>query len=1151
MRQQRAKSLRLVLFLSFALPLAIMLLAYFIMQFWPIGDRSPLTIDLYHQYVAFISELRRKLLNGESLFYSWNVGLGTNFYALLAYYAASPMNLFLLIFPQTHITEAVTFLIVTKLGLAGMSFAAMLALGFAKDGLYTVRSCKNIKEVGSEDFGTDALIVALSTGYALCAFNLAYSWDIMWLDVIALLPMVVLGINKLIRERKFALYAVSLGAVLFVNYYMAFFVCLFSALYFFVSYAAAKAEEDELRQKKVFLLNGEQIVLDRDFEAAAYDRIRFLPTAVRFGLITLLGVGLSAVLLYPTAISLADTSAAGDAFPKTPSFRFGLFDFMTQQLMNIPPSIRSGLPNVYNGLLTFIFLPLYIVSKKISFKEKIPHLVLLAFLFISFNLNVLDFIWHGMHYPNQLPYRYSFLFSFLMLLIIFRTLTVIREFSSRTLIGTVAAAIIFVILAEKLNGELLQHGHAYINIFFFFIYMILFMMIWRPNYFRTVALLLTVVMVGELAVNTIITVAKIREKEVYTKRSTFVGDFDEAKVLIDKAKALEGDNFYRMELLPAKTTNDGALYGYPGYTLFSSTSREDTAKFMRKMAYHGNNINSYKYVASTVVGDSIFGIKYLLYKSGTPRNSNLIKVGETENMKLYENPYALGPALVCEPTFMHWNANHASPFMNWNSMLKEMAGIGPVFIPVKPDVTSGANFRPSTGDAENGLHFEPEDRNNASVMRVEVPIKKDGYFYYAVKTNKSTEVEITMRRDSSILDQKAVPSDIYQQNGETENYKHNRTIRWLETFDVGYCKAGDVIELCFKHKKENTTDVTVFAAEVDPAALQQAVDTLRSREVTIAEHSSSGLKGSFYAEKDSTLFFSIPYDKSWQIRVDGKRLPVDEVGGKAFLAAAVKAGEHSLELRFKPEGFNAGLAITLASILILIALLIDDKKNGRKREAKRRARTEARYIAGREAALKGEKQPSAIKNFVNALLAEPPAASRLADEAEAKAEAKAEAEEIKSSESGETPESGECSEAPEHLETDETSEKAETAQMSEGSEMPEKGDRSETAETIETDETSENAETAEQQEKPENAEQQEKPEDAENAENAETAAEPEQLPLSEKASEKEAERAQEGRDSSPAEASETAQTRLPEYRKASPIQPQRFEEKFKNEEKGE
>ena len=63
-------------------------------EIYPFGDRSFLRTDLYHQYAPFFQELKDKLANGESLFYTWDIGLGTNFMAIFAYYLSSPLNWF-------------------------------------------------------------------------------------------------------------------------------------------------------------------------------------------------------------------------------------------------------------------------------------------------------------------------------------------------------------------------------------------------------------------------------------------------------------------------------------------------------------------------------------------------------------------------------------------------------------------------------------------------------------------------------------------------------------------------------------------------------------------------------------------------------------------------------------------------------------------------------------------------------------------------------------------------------------------------------------------------------------------------------------------------------------------------------------------------
>ena len=75
---------------AFVLPVIMMMALYYTRGIFPWGNECYLRSDMYHQYAPFFSELWHKIRNGESLTYSWDIGMGTNFTSLFAYYLASP-----------------------------------------------------------------------------------------------------------------------------------------------------------------------------------------------------------------------------------------------------------------------------------------------------------------------------------------------------------------------------------------------------------------------------------------------------------------------------------------------------------------------------------------------------------------------------------------------------------------------------------------------------------------------------------------------------------------------------------------------------------------------------------------------------------------------------------------------------------------------------------------------------------------------------------------------------------------------------------------------------------------------------------------------------------------------------------------------------
>ncbi|NLB10600.1 MAG: YfhO family protein, partial [Clostridiaceae bacterium] len=195
--------------MAFFLPFLLLSIGYAARGIFPFGNKHLLTVDLYHQYAPFLAELRTKLLSGEGIFYSFAGGLGVNFYALFAYYLASPLNLLLLLFPAAFLTEGILVLTLIKISLAGFTFNIFLRKTFNRHG---------------------PLAVGFSTMYALSSFVIAYGWNIMWLDSLYVAPLVVLGMVYLIRDKNIWLYTLSLAYLLFVNFYMAWFVCLMTAI---------------------------------------------------------------------------------------------------------------------------------------------------------------------------------------------------------------------------------------------------------------------------------------------------------------------------------------------------------------------------------------------------------------------------------------------------------------------------------------------------------------------------------------------------------------------------------------------------------------------------------------------------------------------------------------------------------------------------------------------------------------------------------------------------------------------------------------------------------------------------------------------------------------------------------------------------------
>ncbi|HBB19410.1 MAG TPA: hypothetical protein DCZ62_03105, partial [Ruminococcus sp.] len=356
--------------LAFMVPAILMLIGFKKSNIHPFGDQQMLVVDLWHQYYPFFRVVREKLLTGGSFLYSWQNGMGTNFLSLISYYAASPLNWLSVFFDEEHVRDALSYILIAKVGFCGAFFSCFLR--------YTYKR---------RDFS----IVIFGTMFALCSYVLGYYWNVMWFDTIALFPLVMTGVVAICRERKWKLYTVSLALSLIANYYIGYFTCIFTMFMF----AAAVITE------------GKGI---KDFFVKLWIIIRS----------SVIGIGLGAFMLLPAYYGLQLTYSANNTFPAARSWYEKWTDIFANLISYSPPAMKEGLPNFACGMLAVTLFGVFLFSGGIKLREKISGVLMLALIAVSCNMNQLNFIWHGFHVTNQIPYRFAFIFSFVLVAAAFR-----------------------------------------------------------------------------------------------------------------------------------------------------------------------------------------------------------------------------------------------------------------------------------------------------------------------------------------------------------------------------------------------------------------------------------------------------------------------------------------------------------------------------------------------------------------------------------------------------------------------------------------------------------------------------------------------------------------------------------------------------------
>jgi len=196
---------------AFLLPLIIMCVVFFELKITPFGHRNLLFSDMGAQYIPILENLRHTILNGQFHLFSFSLGTGSGILPLLTYYVISPFNLLIFLFSAAHLPTAITWIIILKISTIGLSMAVFLRHAFLRSGWS---------------------MLLFSTAFSLCGFVAMYFYDMMWLDALIWLPLVALGLHRIVSRHRYGLYTVSLTATIICNYYLGYMTCLFSVMYF-------------------------------------------------------------------------------------------------------------------------------------------------------------------------------------------------------------------------------------------------------------------------------------------------------------------------------------------------------------------------------------------------------------------------------------------------------------------------------------------------------------------------------------------------------------------------------------------------------------------------------------------------------------------------------------------------------------------------------------------------------------------------------------------------------------------------------------------------------------------------------------------------------------------------------------------------------
>lgn len=833
--------------LSFILPACLLLTAYAIFGIYPFGNKSLLITDMSQIYVDFHSWIYDVLTGKDGLFFTWRAGMGMNMTGVVAFYLASPFSFLVLIFGKANITEAILFITILKVACCGLTFHIYAG---------RVLKCNGISGL------------FFSVMYALMSYVVVYALNIMWLDGVILLPIILLSLHIQLERGKMMPLVASLTVMFIAQFYIAYMIGLFTVFYFLAAYLTGAPEQ----------------------------RTQFFKKAGRFLLSAALAAGIACFLLLPTYLSLKYVNQY-ILTTNSGAVTLGPFQFLSKALYDSYDTITYGLPNIYCGMLALLLLPLYFVNTGISRREKICSAGVLAVLLVSMTFWPLNLIWHGGDEPTWFPYRFSFLFSFYVLVLAVKSYQHREGLSRKQILSVFGVLTVLISLLQAFKYSFVSTDVIAASIILLGVYTILLLLMKDYRQLAPImGILLFMAVCTEAFGNTQFQIQRMNSQFGYTMRDSYAGFEEFTGEAVAEVKSRD-PGFYRIENHNMRNSNDALSLGYYGLTHYSSFTNQNTMCFMSALGLSTTTQNRFvRYFGATSVTDSLLGVKYVLGSDerrwGFERTETLINGSE-----LYENKNALpvGYMVSGDTASLGIDAYTDDPFAMQNSLLELMNGAPSPYYEQIQDV------------ALSGSQSVLLENLNTGWYRVSKPSGSKGTAEFSVVNPKDQQVLFYLK-EKGFSD----TTPIYV-NGEQIGGGEGRS-DILGAIDLGWHAAGETLTVQIDLTKDNASIRSPLFYGFDTTAFGQLCGKLRAHSLYDVTWGSNWLSGTVDAANGGLLFTSIPYDPGFEVRVDGKTVKPSVIG-MAFIGVPINGGTHTVEFRFVPQGLRPGVWVSALSLL--------------------------------------------------------------------------------------------------------------------------------------------------------------------------------------------------------------------------------------------
>ncbi len=849
-----------------------------------------------YRFLQYIPEIANDLLHGNLDFkqYDFTTGLGAT--VAISY---DPIYWLNLLFSTSHVETAYSFLILLRYYLAGLAMFVMV-LYFKKP-----RFCA----------------YTASMVYAFCGYALyAGTKHGQFLTPLILLPLLIVAMERLIREKKWYMMTVFVAISLLCSYYFLYMNTIALGIYFLARILFTK----EYRSWKMFFQRGLLI-------AGSY----------------ILGAAIGCISLFTSFGSYMGSSRTqgshlSDFLSTTPLF------YRTEWL---PDFFISFLSDTFSpGMwLKLGFAPLALFAIVLLFTRKnrpeLRGIFLLSTAFCIFP--IFGYVFSGFSNVNN---RWCYLYAAVIAFILAQGLDQMRKLTGTELgIMTVITALygLITVLSDKLQLTTIFGAFGLLAITLVVVFLIN-----HPDFsFPKIPArwLLFGITMAAVCFNAHWFVTSGEDHahlKTYVASGTSMEKMsDTALKNLDQVSGSKTGGFYRSTNLvtSGNTRSSSLLYGYNDLSTFTSTLNGGIVNYNRAMGNCSWNIVSvYDYNFRTYL-NTLASVRYI----GTSASDKATvpygyqKVQETKDKKysIYENQYTLPlgytyDRIISEETVSSYSAAEKQEASMLSAIVEEedlsknsnltTAESLPLSVKKLPITQMKCNGVTKNGDTleiagpGSSITFTFEGEPNAETylsFQGDITAKKDAKEHFIKTIVKANKVRYLykFRIDAYSTGQ----SEFLFHLGYHENRIHTCTLTFQAAGTLKY------------------DDISIYSQSMDSYA--ERVAALKKNSLTHVKTSSNTVTGDITTDQDKMLVITLPYQSGWTAWVDGKKTEIQRVNYQ-YMGLNLSAGTHKIRLHYQLPGLKKAVLITCGGlflfVLIILFHLLKKKKRSKDNELK-------------------------------------------------------------------------------------------------------------------------------------------------------------------------------------------------------------------------